>query len=162
MPQNAFEALQSILKEVATNSLQIPDKTIWNNIIEKLEAQGRSQKAMFNTIRDLFISQCNMNVSLFAFFGDWLFRYADLSTKQETTRTIFTLDLLSDNVSLKTIIDNKEKMPSIINAAKEEAEPFKDKIQDMFKDGVSEDFVSLASLLGIKKKREKKEERKDK
>ncbi len=148
---NAFEALKFILNETASNSDSIPDKIIIQKLIDKLEEQGRNFKATFNNVRDSICRGNNMSISLFEFFGDWLFKYADLENNEASLRTIFPHDVVKDNDCLQIIVQNQEKMPKIIDSAKDEALDFKSVIKDILETNDSKEFVTFAKSIGVKK-----------
>jgi hypothetical protein len=144
----AFEAMKDVLKEIATGSISIPDKTIMEKLLFKLE-QGRSLKGTFNTVRDsICISNC-MTIPLFKFFGDWLFEYADLEKNQSSLRTIFTSDIIRDDECLQIMLNHQDKMSPIINSANQEAQDFNEIISDKLNSDTSERFVAFAKSIGI-------------
>lgn len=147
--QNAFEAIKDLLKDIAEGSISAPDKSITQKIINKLEEQGRSLKATFNTVRDSICVSNSMTVPLFKFFGDWLFKYADLEDNRSSLRTIFTSDVIRDNECLQIILRYQEKMPEIISSANEEAQDFKEIIKDKLMNDTSESFVAFAKSVGV-------------
>jgi hypothetical protein len=148
---NAFEAFKEFLKEIAEGTITIPDKSITQVLIGKLEEQGRSLKGTFNTVRDSICFSNNMTVPLFKFLGDWLFKYSDLEKTPSSLRTIFSADVLRDNECLQIMFSNQEKMPVIISAANEEAQDFKEIIKDQLSKEASESFVAFAKLIGVEK-----------
>jgi hypothetical protein len=149
---NASEALKDILKDIAVGSISLPDKTIMEKLISKLQDQGRSLKGTFNTVRDSICREDCMTVPLFKFFGDWLFLYADLEKNQSSLRTIFTSDVIRDNECLEIILSHQEKMPAIISSATEEAQDFKEIIKDKLTNDASENFVAFAKSIGVELK----------
>jgi len=118
-------------------------------LIAKLEEQGRSLKGTFNTVRDSICMANCMTVPLFNFFGDWLFKYADLEKNQSSLRTIFTSDVIRDYESLEIILSHQEKMPAIISSANEEAQDFKEIIKDKLSSDTSDRFVAFAKSIGV-------------
>ncbi|TAN00434.1 MAG: hypothetical protein EPN39_04420 [Chitinophagaceae bacterium] len=151
--QNAFDAIKDVLKQIAEKKIAIPDKTLWNDLIQKIEGQERNWQGTFNGIRDLFCREDNTNPELFKFFSDWLFKYSVLSENSSSLRTIFKSTVINDNECLQTIISNKQQMPAIINTANVgEAREFKDLIQERLKDNNTEEFIEFAKQIGIEKK----------
>lgn len=146
---NASEAIKDVFKDVAVSSIPIPDKLLMDNIISKLHEQGKSLKGTFNTVRDTFCREDGMTIPLFVFFGDWLFRYADLEQNPSSLRTIFTSDVIRDNDCLQIILNNQNKMPAIISSANEEAQDFLDIIKEILTNNPSESFVSFAKKIGV-------------
>ena len=146
---NSFEAFKEVLNEISSGDIPIPDKNIFQTLIDKLEEQGRNFKATFNTVRDTICRANCMTVPLFKFFGDWLFKYADMENNQASLRTIFITDVIRDNDCLQIILNNQEKMPAIINSANEEALDFKGIIKDKLFSDQSERFVSFAKSIGV-------------
>jgi hypothetical protein len=159
-PQNAIEALKIVLKEIAMATIPIPNKDIWNSLINRLEKQGRKHIASFNSIRDSFCREDKMTVLLFSFFADWLFKYSELDKKQETLRTIFTSAVMSDKSSLELILNNQNKMIPIINAAgDDESSDFKDAIKSLLVDNNDTRFIEFAKSIGIEKTEEVNEDK---
>jgi hypothetical protein len=146
---SSFEAIKDILKDISVGSLPVPDKSIMEKLINRLEEQGRSLKGTFNTVRDSICMANCMTVPLFKFFGDWLFKYADLEKNQSSLRTIFTSDVIRDNESLQIVLSHQEKMPGIINSANEEAQDFKEIIKDKLSSDTSDSFVAFAKSIGV-------------
>ncbi|NNV57761.1 P-loop NTPase fold protein [Limnovirga soli] len=146
---NSFEAIKDVLKEIAVANLPIPDKAVIGKLINKLEEQGRSLKGAFNTVRDSVCMANCMTVPLFNFFGDWLFKYADLENNQSSLRTIFTSDVIRDNECFQILLNNQEKMPAIISSANEEAQDFKEIIKDKLSSDTSGNVVAFAKSIGV-------------
>lgn len=148
--QNAVDAIKVVLKDIASGTTPIPNKESWNSVIFKLESQGRKLTSTFNTIRDVFCREDNMSAELFSFFGDWLFKYADIDKKQESLRTIFKSKVLHNQANLGVILANKDKIPSIVNfAGINEASDFKDILRSLLEIRKDERFVEFAKSLGI-------------
>lgn len=148
-PTNAGEALKDVLKDIAFGSVPVPDKSIMEKLINKLEEQGRSLKGTFNTVRDSFCRQDCMTIQLFKFFGDWLFKHADLGNNQASLRTIFTSEVIRNNECFQIILSHQEKMPTIISSANEEAQDFKEIIKDELSHNTSDSFVAFAKSIGV-------------
>jgi len=146
---NAFEAFKDYLKDIALGNISLPDKSIIEKLITKLEEQGKSLKATFNTVRDSICNANSMSILLFKFMGEWLFKYADLENNHSSLRTIFTSDIVRDNECLQIILSNQGKMPVIISAANQEAQDFKEIIKDKLNTDTSESFVAFAKSIGI-------------
>jgi len=146
---NASEALKDVFKNIALGATPLPDKSIMSNVVDKLHEQGKNMKATFNAIRDTFCREDCMTVPLFAFFGQWLFCYADLEKNTSSLRTIFTSDVIRDDGCLQVILENREKMPSIIGSAKEEAQDFMDIVKEKLNNQPSVEFTTFAKLIGV-------------
>jgi hypothetical protein len=146
---NAFESFKDILKDIAVGSLSLPDRCIIEKLINKLEEQGKSLKATFNTVRDSICNANSMTIPLFKFLGDWLFKYSDIAGNHSSLRTIFIADVIRDNECLQILLNNQEKMPAIISAANEEAQDFKEIIKDLLLHDQSESLVSFANSIGV-------------
>lgn len=147
----SFEAIKNVLRDISLGSIAIPDKDVMQKLIEKLEKQGRNFKATFNSVRDLICRDNCMTVSLFKYFGDWLFQYADMEANQASLRTIFIPDVLRDNECMDIILNHVDKMPAIIGSAKEEASDFTEIIKDRLASDESEPFVVFAKSIGVQK-----------
>jgi len=162
LPHNAFEAVKQILKEIAIGDENIPDKKIWGELIEKLRQEKRSLAATFNDIRDIFCMGQKINAKLFHFFGDWLFKYSTLSDKKETLRTIFTSEVLQDANNLTLIIENKDKMPTIIKNAGDEASDFIETIKEIGKTNKESTFIDFAKSIGVTFQEKEESDKKNK
>lgn len=156
LSQPSFDAVKEVLKSIADGTLTVPDKQAWSKLIEKIEKSGKSLTATFNTIRDVFNRQDNMTHQLFLFFGEWLFKHAQLSKKQESLRTILSHAVLDNRECLSIIIQNKDKVKPLITSAGVESVDFIDKIRSLMKDHKSKDFQGFTEYLGIEKKTAKK------
>lgn len=146
---NAFEAIKDVLNEIAQGTYSPQDKTTTQLLLDRFEKQGRNFKATFNTVRDSICRLDTMTVTLFKFLGEWLFKYADMHNNQASLRTIFTADIVKDEECFEIIIAHQEKMPEIINSAKEEAQDFKEIIIDKLSRDQSENVVAFARTIGI-------------
>ncbi len=148
--QNAVDAIKALLKDIASGTIPIPDKKIWNDLIFRLESQGRMQTGTFNTIRDSFCRLENITPELFSFFGDWLFKYAELDKRQESLRTIFKSEILNNTISLDIILKNRDLIPSIMFASgNSEAHDFKEIIMSILNQTNDEKFIDFARSLGV-------------
>ena len=73
-----------------------------------MESQGRKLTSTFNTIRDTLCRLENTTSELFSFFGNWLFKFADLNQKQESLRTIFKSEVLNNAKSFDVELPKDE------------------------------------------------------
>lgn len=160
--QAAFDAVKSTLKSVALGEISVPDKEEWNGIIDRVDALKKSLVGAFNTVRDAIIRQDNMTPEIFLFFGGWLFKYAHLNKKEESLRTIFPSTVLDNDECLEIIIENKEKLPTIIEKAKDEKADFIDKILSLKSSHRNKKYQNFLEFLGIdKQKRSRKKKKKE-
>jgi hypothetical protein len=151
-PQNAIDAIKNVLDEIATGKIAIPNKAIWDNLIIRLEKQGKKHSPTFKNIRDSFCRDSNMTLPLFSFFGEWLFKYAVLEKKEEALRTIFTSAVMNDKSSLELILNNQSNMIQIINAAgDDESSEFKETIKSILENNNDTRFIEFAKSIGIEK-----------
>lgn len=161
-PQNAIDAIKNVLDEIATGKIAIPNKAIWDNLIIRLEKQGKKHSPTFKNIRDSFCRDSNMTLPLFSFFGEWLFKYAVLEKKEEALRTIFTSAVMNDKSSLELILNNQNNMIQIINAAgDDESSDFKETIKSILDNNNDTRFVEFAKSIGIEKTEELNEDKID-
>lgn len=158
--QAAFDAVKSTLKSVALGEISVPDKEEWNGIIDRIEISKKSLVGTFNTVRDAIIRQDNMTPEMFLFFGDWLFKYAHLNKKEESLRTIFPSTVLDNEECLNIIIENKEKMPTIIDKAKDEKADFIDKVLSLKSSHRNKKYQNFLEFLGIDKQKRSRKKRK--
>ena len=155
----SMNALKFILVEIAKGNVSLPNPEIWGKVIDSIEKSGRKLVMAFNNVRDVFCSMNNMTTALFLFFGRWLFIYASLDKKQEVLRTIIPTSILSDTKCLTLILNNKDKLPAIIDkAGEEEASDFKSAISDLAQNEENTLAKELAKSLGYKIKKRKDED----
>ncbi|AYD46391.1 P-loop NTPase fold protein [Arachidicoccus soli] len=146
---DAFDAIKNILKEIAEQTAAIPNKELWEQMLSRVKGQGKDLVAAFNGVRDTFIREDNINPEVFNFFGDWLFKYSDMDEQKSSLRTIFKTEIIKNQDNLNLIIENKDKMLSIIGAAKDESKDFNDCIEEMLKTNNDTNFISFAKYIGI-------------
>jgi len=151
------------LKEVLLSLCRIGDFENEDKLTELLidfEKAGKDLTNTFKNIRDEFINNRKMDISLFSFFGDWLFKYSSLEEKAgDVMRTIMIASLLDDEACLDKIISNKEKIKLLIEKANQnETSDFKEAIRDRLENDKIKD---LAKELGIRKRRAKEEQELD-
>lgn len=158
--QAAFDATKSTLKSIATGELSIPNQKEWDDRIERIDASKKSLVGTFNSVRDAIIRQDNMTSELFIFFGKWLFKYAHLSRKEESLRTILPSHILDDDNVLEILIQNKEKLPAIIAAAKDEKKDFIDKILSLKSKHRNKKYQNFLEFLSIDKQKRSRKKKK--
>lgn len=102
-----------------------------------------------------------MSLSIFDFFGKWIFEYSDLNSNKECLRTILPNTILDNESVIQTMLFYKEKVISMIKASGADGQDFKDKIQDLLNKKYFEksEFTSFANSIGIKKTSEDSEEK---
>ncbi len=154
----ALEALKVLLLKLCqTGNFENEDKL--QELILNFEKAEKDLTNTFKNIRDEFIKNRNMDISLFAFFSPWLFKYAMLEENAgDVMRTIMIPTLLDDNVCLNQIVEYKDKVKQIIEiASPSETFDFKEAIRDRLE---KEKIKDLAKDFGIGKRKEKKEDAK--
>ena len=152
---NSLEAMKSVLVDKAENfdSDLIKTQDTFEKIIESMINKGHKFKSTFDSVRDTFIKNNNINNDSFYFFGNWLFKYANLK-KEGVMRTIFISDLLEDEHSLDILKDNYKEINKIISFSVDESQDFKNAVIEKSKNNA--DVNTLANLLGlIKEKKDK-------
>jgi len=147
---NAINNFKTVLKEMAGGELEINNKDKWEEVVDSIEKSGRKLTAAFNNVRDEICLNNNMDEDLFLFFGNWLFKYSNLNKKQEVLRTTFPTSLLNNDECLNIILENREKIPPIIDAAgDEEASDFENAIIELAVQQVDERLIDFAEYLGL-------------
>lgn len=152
---DSLEAIKSILIEKTENfdSDLISNQESFDKIIKSMINKGHKFKSTFDSVRDTFIKNNNINNDSFYFFGNWLFKYANLK-KEGVMRTIFISDLLEDEHSLDILKDNYKEINKIISFSVDESQDFKNAVIEKSKNNA--DVNTLANLLGlIKEKKDK-------
>ncbi|PKQ62523.1 hypothetical protein BZG02_12430 [Labilibaculum filiforme] len=147
---NAINAFKFTLKEIAIGNIPIPNKENWDKIVSSIDSSGRKLVAVFNDVRDVFISTAEMSLPLFTFFGNWLFNFSTLDKKQESLRRILPTLLLKDQYCRDLIFKNKDKLPEIIlKAGEDEAFDFKEALKEMAITSEDENIKDIAIYLGV-------------
>ncbi len=149
LPQLALDEIKNVLKDIAETTLEIPQKKNWQATIDRLIKQNKSPKAIFNTVRDVFLRKDNMNSELFLFFSNWLFKYSDLIGKDDVMRIIFNDKISRNDECLEVIIANEKVMKEIINQRPDDSVDFKGALQEKISSSDNQSFVEFATSLGI-------------
>ena len=109
-------------------------------------------KSTAKNIRDLFLSHHTITPKQFLFFSALLFHHGALENKSaEVARRILTPVGKDDNC-LKLILNNKQFFIPILNAAKDDAEDFKDIIKQKLESHPDEEMIRFAKAIGIELK----------
>lgn len=91
-----------------------------------------------------------ISVEQFIFFGPWLFQYAILTDKQDICRKIFPVSLLGNDAAITIILENKDKMPSILANAEDDKDIFEKAIREKITQDPNSLLKGLAEELHIK------------
>lgn len=152
----SLEALKDVLLDISkTKTIENKDEIL--KIITSFEENDKDLTNTFKNIRDEFIINRNINVDLFSFFAQWLFKYAHLNEKSgDVLRTIFISTLLDNDICLSIIIQNKDIIKVLFDdSSPNEASDFKEALRDRFQ---KDEIKELAKFLGVKKRKTKEEE----
>lgn len=152
---HALEALKEVLLLLSQTG-NIDNKDKLTELLFNFEKSEKDLTNMFKNIRDEFINNRNIDVSLFSFFGYWLFSYASLEEKAgDVMRTIMVASLLDDESCLKEIVDKQDQIKQLIDIANpSETSDFKEAIRDRIE---NDKIKELAKVLGIGKRKSKEE-----
>lgn len=147
----ALEALKHVLKEKSSQVIEnvATKRDIYNNLITSFEGAGHKFKNTFDTVRDEFIKNGNIDSTSFRFYGEWLFKYSNLKL-EGVIRTIFKVDLLKSNDCIEILKKNVKKLKTILEANIEEAEDLKNAIIE--KSESNNLLREVGELLGFIKK----------
>ncbi len=143
-PPNATSAIKEVLEGIAAGNISIQERLIWVRIIDKLNKN--TLRATMKNIRDMYVSNKDVDVSAFEFFGDWLFEYGDLSANKGTLRRIFRKSILQAS-TIAIAIKHSAEIKKIFNSS-EDKEDFKNEIKVMLSEK-NTDIIPLAELLDI-------------
>lgn len=148
---NAHEAFKEDLVRRTSNitSAEIDNQENFSKMIVSMETKNHKFKNTFEDVREAFIKNNNITNDSFNFFGDWLFKHANLEV-DGTMRTIFKNDLLDDKYSIDILNKNIRKFKSLLNYSKDEAQDFKNALSEKSKE--NDDVKTLGEQLGVIKK----------
>ena len=155
----SLEALKEVLISIVqSNEIENEDKLY--ELIHNFENENKDLTNTFKNMRDEFISRRNMSVTLFAFFGDWLFKYALLAEKPgDVMRTMLIVSILDNEQCVNLIVAHEEIVKQLIESSSQnEVADFKDGIRDRL---ANDKLKALAKELGIRKRRSKDEKEED-
>ncbi len=147
LPENAFFAYKSNLKDIANSKTGVPSQK--NNVIYE-KTNKNSLKSTLKDIRDIFIINVDISPELFVFFFDMLLDHGKLAKRaDDVTRRILT-PVIDDKDCLALILEDGKRIAEIINKSGDDSVDFKDKIRQ--KTELSDDKVLLdfAEKIGIK------------
>jgi hypothetical protein len=154
-PSNATSAIKAMLEGIAKGNNTLPEPTVWNKIIEKINKN--TLRSTMKDVRDIYVSSKEIDAKAFLFFGDWLFEYGDLVANKGTLRRIFRKSILQES-TVNLILRHSEEMKNIYDHS-EDKEDFSNEIKVLLTDGGTH-IMSFANILGIraKTKKDKKED----
>lgn len=150
----SLEALKNVLL-VQSRASQIKNKEELEILIKKFELARMDLTNTFKNIRDEFIINRNINASLFSFFGELLFKFADLEERSgDVVRTIIVADILDNDETLKIMLNNRDKVKDLLNSSSNESADFKEALRDRLD---NEKIKEFARFLGVKRRKRKEE-----
>lgn len=142
--QPFFDALKDILKKYANGSSDscfTKDKlAILVGIAEELQHEI---KKLFLDIRDIFLSS-SITTEKLILYGDWLFKYGNLSQKIGCLEKILPSEIIDDNMIIRMLYEHKEIVKGMVDHSQDPSE-FLDKLKAMAL-GNRKDDESLADL----------------
>ncbi|MDB5123279.1 MAG: hypothetical protein JWP94_1408 [Mucilaginibacter sp.] len=141
----AVSAIKEVLLKIAKCDIAIPDKAVWDKIIEKTNKS--SLKSAIKDVRDLFINTKEIDSNTFLFFGDWLFNYGEMESTTSALRRIFRKTVLEDESCVKIILKHEVAMSAIYENS-EEKEDFDNEMRVLL-DENKPFVIGLANLLNI-------------
>lgn len=117
--QNAKDAIESYLIDVAKGTQSIPNRSSMSDVIESLEPGFKEH--LFKNIRDEFRNgRAKMTLELFLFLGDWLLEYGFVQQfAGDVLRTMVPSFLLEDDSAAKIIADNFDLIKSLFDEESE-------------------------------------------
>ncbi len=158
--QEAVDAIKLVLNDITDGIFSIPKKNNWNNIITKLKIE--SLEITFKDLRDRFVSNHQMNVEQFKFFGSWLFSYGYLEDLNDVLRKFLTTEIIRNTDCRVIISQNKEKLKLIFDNNNENAKTeFKATIRSILdSNSAEEDAIKIiAKELGVRQSKRKDDEK---
>jgi hypothetical protein len=144
-PPNAASAIKAVLEGIAVGDITLPNRTLWLKIIEKINKN--ILRATMKNIRDLYVSNKEIDAPAFLFFGDWLFDDGELTANKGSLRRIFKKSILQE-ATVRLILNHEQQMRDIYQSS-EDKEDFSNEIKVL----LSEEIIyikALADVLNIK------------
>lgn len=145
-----FDAFKSIMKKYATGeSTDCLNADTVENIITISEDLHHDVKKLFMEIRDIFLTS-TINSPKLKYFGNWLFKYANMTQKAGCLERILTSEILDDDVIVQMMCDHKEAVKGMMEHSTDTTE-FVSKLESMLSGSRKDnsDFVELCKYLGI-------------
>jgi uncharacterized membrane protein len=148
----ALEALKDHLVSIASTGT-LKDTALLTDLLNRFISSGKNLSDLFRDFRDELISARTTDPVFFAVFGQMLFDYAHLEEKSsDVFRTIIKPNLLDDANSINIMNLNSDKIKGMLSS---NGDDFKDAIKDRYD---IEIIATLASKLGIKRRKENKDD----
>jgi len=147
-PDNAITVYKILLIEVAKGEFEMVEDTGWDIFYNRTH-KGKL-KATAKNIRDLFISETAITVSLFLTFSDLLTNYADLKEKSADVARKILAPVALDKRCLAFIVENGEFFASLVNEAGDDAGDLKDIVrQKILMPECNIRIIDFARTIGI-------------
>lgn len=151
----ALEALKEVLVSTSQAGV-IENRNKLAGLVNSFERNDKNLTNSFKNIRDALINNRKINTALFTFFGEWLFKYANLQERAgDVLRTILIASLLDEDDCLVIIINNQKTIKALIdNSNSSDAADFKEALRDRFG---NEEIKKLAKSIGVGKRKAKED-----
>jgi len=143
-PPNATSAIKEVLEGIANGDIAIPDQALWIRIVDKLNKN--TLRATMKDIRDSYVSNKEIDIAGFQFFGNWLFEYGDLTANNGTLRRIFKKSILQ--TSTIEIMQRHSVVMKGIYEGSEDKEDFANEVKVLLSEN-DPAIKQLADLLNI-------------
>ena len=142
--QPFFDAFKSIMKSYANGeSSDCIDKAMVESVIDICLDMNHEVKRLFMDIRDIFINS-GITCEKLKYFGNWLFKYADLEHTLGCLDKILPSELLDDNDIILMMEHNKDVVKGMVEHAADSSE-FISKLESMLQ-GNKKDNDNLKNL----------------
>lgn len=148
--QPFFDAFKSIMKSYANGeSSDCIDKAMVESVIDICLDMNHDVKRLFKDIRDIFINS-GITCEKLKYFGNWLFKYANLEHKLGCLDKILPSELLDDNDIILMMEQNKDVVKGMVEHAADSSE-FTSKLESMLKGNKknNENLKNLCAFLDI-------------
>lgn len=148
--QPFFDAFKTIMKSYANGvSAECLDKTQAESIIGICIGMSHDVKRLFMDIRDIFLNS-SITIEKLKYFGNWLFKYANLDHKAGCLDKILPSELLDDNDIILMMEQNKDVVKGMVEYAADTSE-FTSKLESMLKGNKknNDNLKSLCAFLDI-------------
>lgn len=150
----SLEVFDSVLLKIADDSKTDNKETVeW--LLNSFEKSERDLDNTLKSLRDRLIQNNNITNEIFILFSEALLAHASLEDNaSDVIRTIFKTELLDSDEFVKKMMDNSERIKSILSKSGKSKDDFRDGLKARIS---NEGIEELSKQLGFKIKPETKD-----
>jgi uncharacterized membrane protein YgaE (UPF0421/DUF939 family) len=155
---NFFDALKKILKEYAKRGEGMPiDPERFTPIMNICETTGCDISSLMQQIRDIFISNSSITSEQIKYFGDFLFKYGNLSDNYDSLAKILPSEQIDSSI-LNLLTRNQQIVKEMMNHAnKNTLDEFKNKLRSFLDTNQNDNdrYKNFCWQIGIRQSKKK-------